>query len=87
MSVLSSLPPRPLTESEVVGLNRADSVDLAVAVDDEADETTGLLLATEGWVKGLALDEGGWSTVETVDLTDSERFDALRTAEDAIREQ
>jgi hypothetical protein len=87
MSVLSSLPPRPLAESEVVQLNRADSVDLAVAVDDESDETTGLLLATDGWVKGLALGEEGWRTVETVDLAETERYDALRACEDAVREQ
>lgn len=68
-------------------LNRADSVNLAVAVDDDSGETTGLLLATGAWVKGLALGEEGWETVETVDLTETERYDALRTCEDAVRER
>jgi len=87
MSVLSSLPKRPLTDGEIASLNRADAVDLAVAVDDGTAETRGLLVATASWVKGLALDDDGWTTVETADLDETERYEALRACEDAVRER
>jgi len=87
MGVLSSLPNRPLTDGEIASLNRAEAVDLAVAVDDGTAETRGLLVATPSWVKGLALDADGWTTVESVDLDGAERYEALRACEDAVRER
>jgi hypothetical protein len=102
MSVLESLPPRPLPESAVAALNRSESVDLVVSVgvttgpaedaesDDERGEepggpATGLLVVTDSWAKGLALaPEDGWQVVETVSLSDTERFEALQQAEDAV---
>ena len=49
--------------------------------------TDALLLATDDWVKGLAFeaDDGGWRVVETVPLDGVERFDALRSCEEAVR--
>lgn len=94
MSVLSSLPERPLKEAEVASLNRSEGVDLAVATEPEGP-TAGLVVATDGWVKGLTFDgsyaesagfEGEWTVVETVDLDGAERYEGLRTCEDAVRE-
>lgn len=97
MSLISSLPGRPLSDGEVAALNRAESVELAVAVDSETDTeaaeanaaapgTEGLLLATGAWVKGLDFRGGVWEVVETVAIDDeSERYDALRVCEDAVR--
>ncbi|WP_435125006.1 hypothetical protein [Halobaculum sp. D14] len=86
MSLVASLPGRALSDAEVASLNRADSVELAVAVDDDGD-TDGLLLATDSWVKGLRFMGGAWEVVETVGIDDvEERYDALRTCEDAVRE-
>lgn len=83
MAILDSLPARPLDDSEVAGLNRAESVELAVPLDDDG-RTDALLLATESWVKALAFDDDGWTVVETVPLDGVERFDALQTCEDAV---
>ncbi|WP_435066404.1 hypothetical protein, partial [Halobaculum sp. EA56] len=88
MSLVASLPGRPLTDAEVAALNRADSVELAVAVDDGTDTEAaeanaaaagaeGLLLATDSWVKGLDFLGGAWEVVETVAIEDeAERYDA-----------
>ena len=97
MSLLSSLPGRPLSDGEVAALNRSESVELAVAVDSEthteaaeanaaADGAEGLLLATESWVKGLDFRGGVWEVVESVAVDgEADRYDALRTCEDAVR--
>ncbi|MFC7096542.1 hypothetical protein [Halobaculum marinum] len=97
MSLVASLPGRPLTDGEVASLNRADSVELAVAVDSETDTAAaegnaaapgaeGLLLATDSWVKGIDFRGGAWAVVETVAIEDeSERYEALRVCEDAVR--
>ncbi|GAB3422692.1 hypothetical protein GCM10027435_27660 [Haloparvum alkalitolerans] len=94
MSVLSSLPERPLKEAEVASLNRSEGVDLAVATEPDGP-TAGLVVATDGWVKGLAFDgeygeaagfEGEWTVVETADLDEAERYEGLRTCEDAVVE-
>ncbi|MFC6725223.1 hypothetical protein ACFQE1_12755, partial [Halobium palmae] len=90
MSILDSLPDRPLTDGELSKLNRAEGVELAVAVDgEEGDAPSGsgaesVLLATDRWVKALVRD-GGWHVVETVDLEGTERYDAMRVCEDAVR--
>ncbi|MFC4359917.1 hypothetical protein ACFO0N_18375 [Halobium salinum] len=91
MSILDSLPDRPLTDGEVAKLNRANSVELAVAVDPgenaaDANEgaTEALLLGTDRWVKALVRD-AGWHVVETVSLDESERYEAMRACEDAVR--
>lgn len=91
MSVLSSLPDRPLQESEVVSLNRSDPVELAVATETNGP-TAGLVVAADNWVKGLAFDgawddgfEGNWTVVETVSLEDAERYEGLQRCEDAVR--
>lgn len=90
MSILDSLPDRPLGDGEVARLNRADSVELAVAVDpaeggDATDgETDALLLGTDRWVKALVRDDG-WHVVETVSLDGTERYEAMRACEDAVR--
>ena len=97
MSLIASLPGRPLSEAEIAALNRAESVELAVAVDSEtegeaaaanaaADGAEGLLLATESWVKGLDFLGGAWEVVETVAIEEeADRYDALRRCEDAVR--
>ncbi|UIO99255.1 hypothetical protein Hbl1158_12035 [Halobaculum sp. CBA1158] len=97
MSLVASLPGRPLTDGEIASLNRADAVELAVAVDSEtaseaaeanaaADGAEGLLLATDAWVKGLDFLGGAWEVVETVPIDgEGDRYDALRACEDAVR--
>jgi hypothetical protein len=91
MSVLDSLPDRPLTDAELASLNRADAVEVAVDVT-EADRKTpgeigGLLLATEGWVKGLVHGDSGWRVAASQELGhDDDRFDAMQQCEDAIRD-
>lgn len=92
MTVIDSLPDRPLDEGEVAGLNRSDEIDLAVAVEPDENAadapegpTEALLLATDRWVKGLARGAEGWTVVETASLDDAERYEALRACEDAVR--
>ncbi|WP_430506090.1 hypothetical protein [Haloparvum sp. PAK95] len=91
MSVLSSLPERPLQESEVVSLNRSEELELAVATETNGP-TAGLVVAADDWVKGLAFDgtwadgfEGDWTVVDTVTLDDAERYEGLQQCEDAVR--
>lgn len=85
MTLLESLPSRPLDDGEVASLNRSDSVSLAVAVDDDGP-TDALLLATDSWVKALCFDDGGWSVVETVTLDDeTERYEGLKVCEETVR--
>ncbi|MEZ3143655.1 hypothetical protein [Halobaculum sp. MBLA0143] len=104
MSVVDSLPTRPLSDATVSRLNRSEPVTLAVAVDtdaggsdddptdetsDDTDDTRGLLVATDEWVRGLAFDDG-WRVVHAVDYRagdDGEgRYEALRECETAVRE-
>lgn len=90
MSVLDSLPDRPLTDAELASLNRADAVDVAVDVTEAERKTpgevAGLLLATESWVKGLVHGEDGWRVVASRELgPEDERFDAMQHCEDAVR--
>ncbi len=87
MSVLESLPSRPLTDAEMAALNRADVVDLAVPVDDEGPNDA-VLLATEQWVKALVYDDDdgdGWHVLKTIGLEKVDRFDALQSCEAEIR--
>lgn len=91
MSVLSSLPERPLQESEVVSLNRSEELELAVATETNGP-TAGLVVAADDWVKGLAFDgtwadgfEGDWTVVDTVTLDDAERYEGLQQCEDTVR--
>lgn len=92
MSILDSLPSRPLSDAELASLNRAGPVELAIAVDEDGP-TEALLLATESWVKALVFDQpeqdtedsGGWRTVETVTLEETERYEALRQCEETVR--
>lgn len=86
MSVLDSLPSRPLGRGELTSLNRADAVDLAVSVESEG-EAESLLVATDDWVTGLAFDGEGWRLIERVALDgDTERIDGLQACEAAILE-
>ena len=95
MSALSSLPDRPVTQSEVTVLNESDRLAMAVPVTQEdavtADErepvtiSDQLILATDEWVVGLVYDDG-WTAVERIDIEGpgKERFAALQSCEDAI---
>jgi len=86
VSVLESLPNRPLGRGELTSLNRADAVDLAVSVESEG-EAESLLVATDDWVTGLAYDGEGWRLVERVALdADTERIHGLQACEEAIVE-
>lgn len=85
MALLDSLPPRPLDDGEVTALNRSESVELAIAVDDDGP-TDAVLLATESWVKALLLTDDGWTVVDTVTLDGTERYEALRTCEATVRD-
>lgn len=91
MSVLDSLPDRPLTDAELTDLNRSDALDVAVDVTEpeakSPGDVRGLLLATGGWVKGLAYGSGGWHVAATRELGDAdERFDAMQYCEEAIQD-
>jgi len=86
MSVVDSLPARPLTPEELVQLNAAEALEMAVPIEDEG-RASGLLVAAEAWVKGLAFDDESesWSVVETVTLgAETERVDGLQACERAI---
>jgi len=95
MRTLSSLPDRPVTQTEVTALNNADSLAMAVPVTQEDAVTTEdrepvtitdqLVLATDSWVIGLVYDES-WVEVERIDIegSGSERFEALQRCEAAI---
>ncbi|GAB7013662.1 hypothetical protein [Halolamina salina] len=91
MSVLDSLPDRPLTDAELASLNHSDALDIAVDVADRegagAGAIAGLLLATEDWVKGLVYERDGWRVVETEALGDgeNERYEGMQTCESAVR--
>jgi hypothetical protein len=89
---VDSLPARALSRREVSELNRADPVALAVAVDDE-DPASGVLVATDSHVTGLALEDaadgdgsGQWRAVVRLPVGDRDRYEALRAAESAVRE-
>ncbi|MFB6089717.1 MAG: hypothetical protein ABEJ97_01545 [Halobellus sp.] len=71
MSVVEPLPSRPLGPQELLEPNSADALDLAVPIEDEG-RVTGVLVATESWVKGLALG------------ADTERVDGLQACEAAV---
>ncbi|MFC7129496.1 hypothetical protein [Haloferax chudinovii] len=85
MSLIESLPPRPLEPQELTSLNRADAFDLVVAVEDDGPARS-LLFATDAWVKGAAYQEdAGWSVVETVTVDGgTERIEGLQACEEAI---
>lgn len=85
MGIVESLPPRPLTAKELMDLNRSDALELASPIEEEGD-ASGVILATDSWVKGLAYDDAGegWTVVETVSLVDRERIDGLQACETAI---
>ena len=86
MSLVESLPPRPLDPEELLELNSAEALDLAVPIEDEG-RVSGVLVATDAWVRGLALDgdAGSWTVVETVALgEDTERVDGLQACEASI---
>jgi hypothetical protein len=91
MSVLDSLPDRPLTDAELASLNRSDALEIAVDVADReaAGEgaIVGLLLATDDWVKGLVYEREGWRVAETVALGDDEnaRYEGMQACESAVR--
>jgi hypothetical protein len=92
MSVLDSLPDRPLTDAELASFNRSDALEIAIEVSDfanpDSDEIVGVILATDDWVKGLAYDGDGWRVAETVSLGDgeNERYEGMQTCESAVRE-
>jgi hypothetical protein len=92
MSVLDSLPDRPLTDAELASFNRSDALEIAVEVADfanpDSDEIAGVILATDDWVKGLAYDGDGWGVAETVSLGEgeNERYEGMQTCESAVRE-
>ena len=92
MSVLDSLPDRPLTDAELASFNRSDALDMAIDVGDretpDTDGIVGVVLATDDWVKALVYDREGWRVVETASLGDgeNERYDGLRSCESAVRE-
>ncbi|ELZ98945.1 hypothetical protein C440_01275 [Haloferax mucosum ATCC BAA-1512] len=85
MTLIDSLPPRPLEPQELTSLNRSEAFDLVVAVENDGP-ARGLLFATDSWVKGAAYaDESGWSVVETVELDDgTARIDGLQACESSI---
>lgn len=99
MSLVESLPPRPLSPKELTGLNTADAFELAVSVESDdvgeqrssarrtvsGDEARNLLLATDAWVKALAFNGESWTLVETVSLDGRERIEGLQACEAAIR--
>ena len=91
MSVLETLPDRPLTDAELADLNRSDALDVAVDVTEPETKSPGnvrgLLLATDRWVKGLAYGDDGWQVAATRALeADEERFDAMQECESAIQD-
>ena len=93
MSVLDSLPDRPLTDAELASFNRSDALDMAIDVvdlenPDGDDEIVGVLLATDSWVKALAYDIEGWRVAESVPLGEgeNERYEGMRACESAVRE-
>jgi hypothetical protein len=85
MTLIDSLPPRPLKPQELTSLNRSESFELVVAVESDGP-ARGVLFATELWVKGVAYDDAsGWSLVQTVELdADTPRIDGLQACEEAV---
>jgi len=86
MSVIDSLPSRPLEPQELLELNAADALEMAVPIED-GGRVTGILVATASWVKGLGFDPGtgSWTVVEAVSLGgEVERVDALQACEAEI---
>lgn len=87
MSIVTSLPDRPLNEAEVAALNRSDSFELTLALET-SKPTRGLVLAREEWVKGVAYaPEEGWRVVETFARDDEsgDRFEGMRECEEAVQ--
>lgn len=88
--MLDSLPSRPLSEQQLFALNDADALELAVPVRDpdaepkERERAPGILLATNSWLKALAFDGDAWTVVETYDLDEMQRVDAMQAGEEAV---
>lgn len=97
-SIVSSLPDRPLKQSEFTALNHADAFTLALpidaeeAVERETMEATeiaeSIILATDDWAKALRYDDG-WRVLKTVAMEDAEtaRFDALQQCKQALADE
>lgn len=86
MTMLDSLPGRPLSPAEFDAVNDADAVELAVPVGEEGS-VDGLVVATDEWVRGLAFDAdaGGWTAVTRESIDGRSRFEALQACEEAVR--
>lgn len=84
MSIVESLPPGPLTEKHLFALNDADALEMAVPYGKDDERARGVMVATDDWLKALAFDGEAWQVVETYDLSEHKRIDALQAAEDDI---
>lgn len=84
MSVVQSLPTEPLSEDVILALNDADALEIALPVGKDEERARGVMLATQAWLKALAFDGEAWQVVETYDLADMARVDAIQDGEEAI---
>ena len=79
MTVLDSLPPRPLRSSELQTLRDADSVTEAAPLGVDNDDIRALAVQAGETIHGLGYDpETGWTVIDSREAGDPEDLAAVR---------
>ena len=79
MTVLDSLPSRPLRSSELQALRDADSVTEAVPLGVDDDDIRALAVQAGETIHGLGYDpDAGWTVVDSREAGDPEDLAAVR---------
>ncbi|QZX99712.1 hypothetical protein [Halobaculum rubrum] len=79
MSVLDSLPPRPLRSAELEALRDADSVTEAAPLGVDDDDIRALAVQAGETIHGLGYDpDTGWTVVDSREAGDPEDLAAVR---------
>ncbi|MFC7068180.1 hypothetical protein [Halobaculum lipolyticum] len=79
MTIIESLPPRPLRSAELEALRDADSVTEAAPLGVDDDEMRALAVQAGETIYGLGYDpDGGWSVVDSREAGDPEDLAAVR---------
>ncbi len=79
VTIIESLPPRPLRSAELEALRDADSVTEAAPLGVDDDEMRALAVQAGETIYGLGYDpDGGWSVVDSREAGDPEDLAAVR---------
>ncbi len=79
VTVLDSLPSRPLRSAELEALRDADSVTEAAPLGVDDDDIRALAVQTDETIHGLGYDpDSGWTVVDSREADDPEDLAAVR---------